>query len=288
MDYVEIRIVGISDPTHPTEVGSIKTANYVWDVGVMGNYAYLVETKGLHIMDISNPATPVEVGLYPIPGEARRVEVATRLSSTNSSQPYLYLITKFRDLRIFDLSEPMTPTEIAAYDTPSFVQDVAMADQYAYVADGYEGLYVVDISNPAQPIKVGLYNQHGGACNVETADHYVYVTFGDCISEYHDRHYGDFKSDLYVLDIANPTTPAEVAFYDLPEGESGGRWAKLQIQGDYAYIIDGTSLLHVLDISKPTAPKKIKALDGFQGGAPVGLPNPTVLALDLAIQGEQI
>ena len=31
-----------------------------------------------------------------------------------------------------------------------------------------------------------------------------------------------------------------------------------------------------------------KALDGFQGGAPTGLPNPAVLALDLAIQGEQI
>jgi hypothetical protein len=209
-------------------------------------------------LDISNPASPIEVGIYDLPGQVQGMIVVQELSSGNASQPYLYISTDYRGLHIFDLSEPAMLKERGVYDTPNFIQDVAISGQYAYIADGHDGLYVVNVSQPITPAVVGLYNQRGGACSVETTDRYVYVIFGDCVKqESWANHYGDFESDLYVLDISNPVKPIEITSYDLPEGESSSRRAELKIQENYAYIIDGTSSFQVLDISHPATPKKI-------------------------------
>ena len=62
--YSGLRVIDVSDPAHPTEVGS-------WDTGtgrrvaVSGTYAYVAAGGGgLRVIDVSDPAHPTEVGSY--------------------------------------------------------------------------------------------------------------------------------------------------------------------------------------------------------------------------------
>ena len=86
-----LRIVDISDPTAPTEVGFYDTPDdalgIVQDVVVLGDYAYLAAgLAGLRIVDVSDPAALVEVGVYDTAGLARKVAAA---------ENYVYVVWEF-------------------------------------------------------------------------------------------------------------------------------------------------------------------------------------------------
>ena len=70
-----LRIINISNLTSPLEVSHFST-QYPRDVQIRGNYAYLaVESRGLRIVDISNPSIPVLVGQYGGPSMMSRAEI---------------------------------------------------------------------------------------------------------------------------------------------------------------------------------------------------------------------
>ena len=39
---------------------------YAWSVAVSGSYAYVADSDGLYILDVSDPASPIEVVLLSI------------------------------------------------------------------------------------------------------------------------------------------------------------------------------------------------------------------------------
>ena len=45
-------------------------------VAVVGNYAYVVDSSGLRVINVANPAAPAEIGFYDTPGSAYDVAVA--------------------------------------------------------------------------------------------------------------------------------------------------------------------------------------------------------------------
>lgn len=57
------------DPEGLTEVGSYATTGPATRVAVVGSHAYVVDADwGLHIVDVSDPTAPLEVGHYDTPG----------------------------------------------------------------------------------------------------------------------------------------------------------------------------------------------------------------------------
>jgi hypothetical protein len=50
------------------EIGFCQFPGNSRGVAVQGNYAYVANVSGLKIVDISNPANPLEVGFYDSPG----------------------------------------------------------------------------------------------------------------------------------------------------------------------------------------------------------------------------
>jgi len=61
--YSGLRILDISDPETPIEVGYCQTPDDAEAVDVQGNYAYIADwEKALRIIDISDPSDPHEVG----------------------------------------------------------------------------------------------------------------------------------------------------------------------------------------------------------------------------------
>jgi hypothetical protein len=76
---------------------------------------------------------------------------------------------------VIDVSNPSSPREVGAYDTPGNASGVAISGAYAYVADGGAGLRVIDISNPSSPREVGFYDTPGYARGVAVSGAYAYV-----------------------------------------------------------------------------------------------------------------
>ena len=74
--YGGLRVVDVSDPTVPAEVGFWATPVSATDVVVAGRYAYVANAgHGLRVVDVSDQDNPSEAGFYDTPGEALGVAV---------------------------------------------------------------------------------------------------------------------------------------------------------------------------------------------------------------------
>ncbi|GEM_PF-2857804 len=103
-----LRVVDISDPPNPSEVGFYETAGEAYGVAILWPHAYIAGGRaGLRVVDISDLAHPFEVGFYDTPGYAYGVAV---LGS------YAYVADA--DLHVVDISDPAHPSEVGFYDTP--------------------------------------------------------------------------------------------------------------------------------------------------------------------------
>lgn len=71
-----LRVIDVSNPAAPIEVGSHATPGPLDSVYVSGSYAYMGGSLGLRVMDVGNPAAPVEVGSYATPESAENVYVS--------------------------------------------------------------------------------------------------------------------------------------------------------------------------------------------------------------------
>ena len=231
-----LRIVDVSDPTTPVEVGSYSPPygdGPCTTIAVAGNYVYTGGYYTLNILDVTNPAAPVRVGQasgLDMPGGmvvAGAYAYVVDIHDTGSG--YLYR------LLIFDVSNVTNPFITGGYTFTTTPADVAVAGYYAYVANVDAGLRVIDVSNPYAPVEVGscaTINANG----VTVAGSYAYVA---------EAGWG-----LRIIDISNPTAPFQVGLYD-PEGyyieNSAVAWG-------YAYVAAGEGGVVMLDVSNPAAP----------------------------------
>ncbi|MGQ9610018.1 MAG: LVIVD repeat-containing protein [bacterium] len=78
-------------------------------VHVEGSYAYLCAGSFLAVLDISNPAKPVELGRVQLPDIAYDVEVVGS---------YAYVADGWGGLIVIDVTDPRSPVEVGFCDTP--------------------------------------------------------------------------------------------------------------------------------------------------------------------------
>ena len=225
IDYYTISFDGTKDILDPTIVGSVDTPYLVYDIAILGNYAYVVTaSEGLQIINISDPSAPVIVGSLDTPGAAYNITV---------SGDYAYVRDDSEGLQIVDVSDPSTPAIIGSLAL-DYLYDTIVLGNYAYLATGSNGLKIVDISNPTTPVVVGAMDT-SGAYNVAVSGNYAYIS-------------ADFDTDIEVVDISDPAKPfivASVSIYSY--------WASMAISGNYLYA-GFNERSSVIDISDPTAP----------------------------------
>jgi hypothetical protein len=147
-------------------------------------------------------------------------------------------------LRIIDVSNPASPTEVGFFDTQGFAVYVAVSGNYAYVADLREGLRIIDVSNPAIPHEVGSFNTEDRATGVVVSENLAYVADG--------------LDGLRIIDVSNPASPKEVGFFD-----TDGFAYRVAVSGNLAYVADqGTGLYIIRNDFVPTA------VESPSGGTP--------------------
>jgi len=228
-----LRIVDVSDPTTPVEVGFYAPPygeGGCMSMAVAGNYVYTGGWPVLNIVDVTNPAAPVRVGqasgLDMPHGMAVVGEYAYVADTHDTGSGYLYR------LLIFNVSNVTHPSLTGVYNFTTTPADVAVAGNYAYVANVDAGLRVIDVSNPSAPVEAGVYTS-SRADGVTVAGSYAYVA---------EAGWG-----LRIIDIYNPTAPFQVGLYN-PEGyyieNSAVAWG-------YAYLAAGEKGVVMLDVSNP-------------------------------------
>ncbi len=262
----------------PALAGSVATSS-CHAVAVSGDHAIVRDqgANGLHVIDISDPATPTLVGFYAgglsdgggvaVSGDyvftadygavgLHVVDISDPTSPTLAgsygglfegssvtvSGAHAFVADGSAGIKVIDISDPTSPTLVGSHDTPGYASKVAVAGDFALVADNSSGLRVLDISDPTNPSPAGSYSTPSPTYGVAVSGDLAVVAIGN--------------AGLQVIDISDPTNPSFVGSYNTPHFAYG-----VSLAGNLALVADGGSGLQVMDITDPANPSLVGSYD---------------------------
>lgn len=290
-----LRVVDISDPLHPKKVGEVKTPGAFSSVTIYGKRAYLAGStygQGLVVIDVSNPANPVQTSSISISDSQGSVIYSVKVSGN-----YAYIAAGNPGLIIIDISDPAKPVEAGSFDT-SWADGLALVGNDLYLTDQVDGLYVLDISNPKKPAQKGLvpvelfgqtvpgersltaesgqvfianYNQ--GLLVIDASGPAIAARFDtplpgavmDVLVENNIAHVIADTLGLYTLDVSNPAQPRQLSF-DISRIQHGMRTPRgVARQGNFVYVVDINNGFSVYDVSDPSLLIELSRVEKPQG-----------------------
>ncbi len=206
------------------------------NIQMVGDLAYIMAgTSGLHIMDLSDPADPVEIGRY------------TWFQYVAGGEVYVLGNRAYLGLAaggfVLDVSDPTDPVVLGQWNSSigsciSFVQgDYAVA----HMTGGYP--YVLDVSDPTNVHHIGDFPYGEAREGVGMAGEYLCMT-------------GWYPGGLILYDMSNPANPQRVASID-----TAFNTYRATISGNYAYLATQHNGLRIIDLSNPLQPVEVAACD---------------------------
>lgn len=186
-DFGGTRIMDISDPVNPLQVGSYGKGStpYVHDAFVRNDtlYAAAINAGRLDIVDLTvkghytqNTTSKIVSSVPTVPearthqvwlsDDGRTMFVATEAPSATITNPY--------KLHIYDISNRNAPVETASWvsSATASIHNVFVKGNFLYIAYYGDGLRVLDVSNPANPIEVAFFDTYPGPR--KAGDHAVF------------------------------------------------------------------------------------------------------------------
>jgi hypothetical protein len=231
-------IYDISNPVNPTLLGTWGDPNndprrYVSSIAAYASYAYVVDYHyGIHVIDISNPANPVEVNSVIGQNDPNANDIKVFGN-------YLFLSTRYEGFRVYDISNPASPTQISVFSGfPGYVEGI-FVHQTSYglyvfetgYSTGWAIVDATDINNPTLLAKLPV-----PTCDsIAVKGNYAF--------------YGGHNDGVWVVDISDPSNPQEKILI-----KNKGRNTGLAIDGNYLYIAGSWADLTIADISNPEDP----------------------------------
>jgi hypothetical protein len=261
-----LHTIDVSSPLAPVDVAVHALTYRVEKISVIGSYAYLMTSSGLHILDISWPTGPREVGSY---------ETSEYVLNYYVRNTQVYLVDNNNSIQIIDISDRTAPALAGCYEVFERTENIFVSDSYAYL-DTSSGLRVIDVSVTGVPEEVGSYDlsntgnclnvSNGYAYNIRHNDILYVLDVSNPVSVSSSGNYAsaDSVSDVYVcgsyaylaadglriFDVTNPAAPTEVGFSDSSA-------VRLCVSGDFAYMAEPLGRLDIFDVSNPAAPEKV-------------------------------
>jgi len=258
---------------------------YTFNVRVLGTTAYLIRQDGLHIIDVTDPAHPTELGKYarsvlgysndvklvqanaktyaiiadtPVdiidvtssaaPVLATQITESAHTTAVESRNGHLYAYFGNYDATcpIYDITDPTHPTKLGTYhSTGSLVHDLSIDNGIAYLNAWDEGFLVVDYTNPAQPTLLGKW----GPTPTQTShSNWTTTVGGRHIALHGEEAYG---ADLHIVDLDTMQPFTEWKTRDFISIHN------LMAFGNKAYFTYYQDGVRVLDLSDPTQPVQV-------------------------------
>jgi len=232
----DFRLVDVSDPTHPLQVGLVENNDYALDVALSGSCAYLANrTYGLRVYDVTDPTAPVEVATVREDGQTEGVSIHGTTA---------YLANHYGGLRLVDVTDPTAAAEVGSIESYPDLKQAAMEGGLAVAAAGNR-LVTLDVADPAAPTALATVTFSGYANAVLLDGDLAYVA-------------ADYRG-LKVVDVSDPTVPVVVG-----TGETCDAY-ELDRRGSTVFVACGSGGLGVVDVSSPTEPLVLGSLDDVSG-----------------------
>lgn len=251
-----LRIIDLSIPDSPREVGYYDTLGSANAVAIRDNYAYVADGReGLRVIDVSNPAAPREVGGFDTPGNAEDVAIAGR---------FAYVADGRSGLLVIDIDNPEKPVQPEGQQPLNLrggASRVASRGEYAFVAGSGETIRVVRISRQGALQEVGSVDVRGRVWNLEIFGNRAYVAAG--------------RGGLHVLDVSDPEKITPLGVYELGIEAKG-----VDVVGPYAYLADGSAGLRILDLGNLKEIKEVGRLSGLTDARDVRVSGSSVYVAD--------
>lgn len=160
-------IYSLADPEQPVQIGLYPgtpfTQHYIHTFYTHGNRGYASEIyDGKEaILDMTDPANPVELASFSTPGHL------THSSWTSDDQRYLYVTDEINGPRlgvydIQDLSNVRRVYQFEELSTRTTPHDPVIRGNLAFVSYYTAGAHFLDVRNPAWPVDVGYYDTFPG------------------------------------------------------------------------------------------------------------------------------
>jgi hypothetical protein len=173
-------------------------------IQVQGNYAYIARSNGnpsFSVVDITNPASPSEVGSLNLNGIIYNLSVSGNYAYAVSSD-------NTREFQIVNITNPAAPSYVTSYDASgsSDSRGIFVVGTRAYFTKDLSSspeFFIMNITNPASPTLLGSLNLTGTAYEVYVSGNYAYVASGSDTQE------------LIVINVTNPAAPSVVGSYNL-------------------------------------------------------------------------
>jgi choice-of-anchor B domain-containing protein len=164
-------------------------------------------TGGVHILNVANPAAPVQVGVYDPPYYIHDAHIrGTRLYASAGGM---------RQVDIVDIANKANPTLMTSLHYPgAYTHSCWTTDdnRFLFVADEQDGqparLWNIENLNAITEVAQYTANPQSLVHNLYIRGMYAFVAHN--------------TEGLRVVDLADPTVPVEVGYYDTYPGPSGG------------------------------------------------------------------
>ncbi len=236
-----VKIFDATNPTSPVLAGSLAMVEGAQDVDVTWPYAYAVNhapasSRGLYVIDISNPALPSQVafqasGPFPVDDFEEIVINGNHAYVGGGTAP----------LGVFDISTPAAPVRLPSVVVceGSFDQRIEVSGRLAVMGS----LCVMDCSNPSFPIPLANYEAVPGGNDLALAPTHFVLPLGGA-----------------GLALVNRDDTQDRSFFqDDPDAYNS---VDVAVRDDYAYItsssfVFGFGLVIVFDISDPASPTPV-------------------------------
>jgi hypothetical protein len=281
-----VRVVDISDPTHPqlvahlpapsdntdmedVTVTPLETEFFKGDVAFVGVQQDLNRTSesagltGFMAWDVTHPTEPILLSHVKFTGGAHNLYPFQRDGRSYVAAAIVYDINP--SMKIFDVTDPAHPVLVSTLGTYTHDMSFNTDATRAFVADVERGLFIADTTNLSEPKVLGLYRplrMTYGHTAVPTSDGH-YVVFGD---ENLDRRTlpaeGTTNGIMTLVDVSNPQEPKTVSSFSAREPRMANRygWYSMHnawIDGNLAYLSWYSLGVRVVDLSNPEQPKEV-------------------------------
>jgi hypothetical protein len=216
-------------------------------VAVSGTMAYVGIDRQLVIVDVSDPANPIERGRVGLDDIVRDVTV--------SDDHVAYVSIGAQGMVIVDASHPARPEVFGHVKIPELsVGRTTIEGDDAYLAAGSSErgeLEKVRVSDPSAPERVAELTTSTAVNDVEVDDALAYMGMGS--TGFGVARVGSGPGDLELLGTVS-----------LGESATGDGVA---IAGVFAFVAAGVGGLQIIDVSAPATPRVVGSLsiDGFSG-----------------------
>ncbi|MCB0768137.1 MAG: hypothetical protein KDB95_13090, partial [Flavobacteriales bacterium] len=187
------------------------------------------------------------------------LDVGTQASAIEVFDDHAYVLTPLQDLKVFNISDPGSPTLVTQRSVPGVTWWVHASGDLLLVTTTSAGFTLFDISDRDAPVSLGQFNNGGHYRSIGVSgDHAVCLVE---VSGATDR--------LELVNVSDPTNPVLASSLTI----GGTPWAMALTNDLACYVDQGTDQMKVVDISDPSTPV-------MKGSAPIGIVSTAIAAHD--------